>query len=78
MMNKDLAYYMSLPYKIIITPPEDEDDVWTASIPDLYSCTTHADTWEELWQQISDAKETYLMFALEDGDEIPEPKKELA
>jgi antitoxin HicB len=79
-MTKDLAYYMKLPYKVVITPPENEDDDWYAYIPtfssDTTSCTTQAETWEESKQQISDAKETYLMFALEDGMKIPEPKTE--
>lgn len=77
-MNKDLAYYMKLPYKVVITPPEDDDDDWFAEIPELPICMTQAPTWEELGKNILEAKETYLMFALEDGDEIPEPAKEPA
>lgn len=73
MMNKDLQYYMKLPYKVVITPPSEDDDRWLAYFPELEGCSTHANSWDELEQQISDAKESWLELSLELGDEIPEP-----
>lgn len=72
-MNKDLEYYMKLPHKIAVTPPTKEDDRWFAHYPELKSCSTEANSWEELKQQISDAKESWLELSLELGDEISEP-----
>ena len=64
---------MNLPYEILITPPSNSDDYWSAEIPLLDGCTTYAHSWNELEQQISDAKESWLELSLELGDEIPEP-----
>lgn len=72
-MNKDLAYYMNLPYEVVITLPTEDEERWLARFPQMKGCSTHANTWSELEQQISDAKETWLEGALEFGMEIPEP-----
>ena len=70
--NKDLAYYMSLPYPIHIYP-ESDGTGYTAEIPDLPGCITCADTLPELWTMIEDAKNTWFEGSLEEGLPIPEP-----
>lgn len=72
MAEKTLEYYMSLPYRVEIYPEEDGNG-YTAIIPDLPGCMTCADTLDELWDMIVEAKELWLEVALEDGDYIPEP-----
>ncbi len=72
MAKKTLEYYMRLPYRVEIYPEEDGSG-YTAKIPDLPGCLTSADTIDELWDMIKEAKELWLEVALEDGDYIPEP-----
>lgn len=72
MANKTIEYYLSLPYRIEVYPDE-EGNGYTAIIPDLPGCMTSADTLDELWEMIEEAKELWLEVALEDNEFIPEP-----
>lgn len=72
MMNKDLEYYLGLPYTIEIIPDE-EDGGYVARIRELPGCLTQADTWEALHEMLDDAKRLWLESALAHGDTIPEP-----
>jgi antitoxin HicB len=72
MTEKTLSYYLNLPYKVEVYPEEDRGG-YTALIPDLPGCMTSADTLEELWDMLQEAKELWLEVALTDGDYIPEP-----
>jgi len=72
MTEKNLDHYMSLAYPVRIYPEPDSSG-YTAEIPDLPGCITCADTLDELWAMIEDAKRGWLELALEDGDLIPEP-----
>lgn len=76
-MNKDLAYYMALPYEIKVAPPSEPDGDWFAEIPLLDGCMTQAPK-ENLLDMIEEAKELWLELALELGKRIPEPKQEPA
>jgi antitoxin HicB len=71
-MNKDLDYYLKLPYPVTVV--QDEDGSWFAEIPLLKGCITSAETWEELQKMILDAKTLWLRVALEDRLVIPEPE----
>jgi len=73
MTKKTVDYYMTLPYQVEIYPEEDGSG-YTARIPDLPGCMTCADTLDELWLMIEEAKQLWLEVALEDGDYIPEPR----
>ena len=72
--QKDIAYYMSLPYPILISPPETSDDDWFAEIPDLSGCMTQAPSRDELFEMIEDAKRSWLESMLEMNQPIPEPE----
>ncbi len=72
--TKDLAYYLSLPYTIELTP--DEDGFWFAEIPLLKGCLTNGDSREDALSMIDDAKVAWLTTALELGIPIPEPQPE--
>lgn len=69
---KNLDYYMSLPYSIVLTPSEQGG--WLAKIAELPGCTTFGDTQEEVLELIEDAKFAWLAHSLEEGDPIPEPE----
>jgi antitoxin HicB len=71
-MNKDLAYYLSLPYTIELTP--DVDGYWFAEIPLLDGCMTNGENANDALAMIEKAKRAWLKTALELGHEIPEPE----
>ena len=70
MIEKNLDYYIHLPYAVRIYP---ESGGYTAEIPDLPGCLTCADTLSELWEMVEDAKLTWLEGSLAAGLPIPEP-----
>jgi antitoxin HicB len=72
MSEKNLEYYMRLPYRVEVYP-EPDGTGYTAVIPELPGCMTCADTLDELWDMVKEAKEGWLELSLEDGDYIPEP-----
>ena len=72
MTEKSVEYYMSLAYRVEVYP-EPDGNGYTALIPELPGCMTCADTREELWDMIEEAKRGWLEVSLEDGDYIPEP-----
>jgi antitoxin HicB len=73
-MNKDLDYYMSLPYTIQLTP--DEDGYWFAEIPLLEGCMTNGESQTDALTMLDDAKRAWLTTALAIGLSIPEPQIE--
>lgn len=68
--NKDLTYYLGLPYPILLIP--DEDGYWFAEIPLLPGCMSDGEDWNEAYEHISEAKRAWLETALANG--IPEPE----
>jgi antitoxin HicB len=71
-ISEQVEYYMSLPYKIEIIPYSDGG--YFARVKELTGCMTEADTLEELFEMIEDAKRSWLEVAIEDGIEIPLPE----
>ncbi len=74
--NKNLEYYLSLPYTIELTP--DEDGFWFAEIPLLEGCFTNGSSREDALVMIDDAKHAWLETAVALGLTIPEPETEQA
>ncbi len=72
MPNKDIEYYLRLPYIIELIP--DEDGMWFAHIPLLEGCMTNGHSREDALQMLDDAKQLWLETALEIGQNIPEPE----
>lgn len=68
----DLEKYMSLHYymKNIEDPNEGG---YVASYPDLPDCLTCGETLEEVVKNADDAKREWLLAAMEEGIDIPEP-----
>ena len=71
MAKKDLDYYVSLPYRIVIEP--DISGGMTVYIPDLPGCISQGDSLEDAYRMIEDAKRAWIDTALEDDATIPEP-----
>jgi antitoxin HicB len=72
MSERSVEYYMRLPYRVEIYP-EPDGTGYTAVIPELPGCMTCADSLDELWNMIEEAKRGWLELSLEDGDYVPEP-----
>ena len=76
MANKDLEYYLLLPYTITLKRGTGEGaEYWIARVLELPHCMTHGATPEEALGDIEDAKSEWLKSNLDDGLPIPEPPK---
>lgn len=75
-MEKDVDYYLSLPYTIEVMrePDEGDGEAWFARVVELPGCMTEADSFAELGEMIQDAMAAWIDVALEDGQPIPEPR----
>ena len=71
-MEKNLDYYMRLPYRIEILP-DSEEGGFVLHCPELLGCITCANTLDEGYFLLKDAKKAWLLSCLEDGLEIPVP-----
>ena len=70
---KTLEYYLSLPYKLEITP-DTEEGGYVAAYPDLPGCLTVGATMAEAVKNAEDAKAAWLEAAIDDGIAINEPQ----
>lgn len=73
-MNKDLNYYMGLTYRVEIIEDKEEGG-YAFSCPELKGCVTCADTLEQGFKMIVDAKKSWFTACLEEGIQIPEPSR---
>lgn len=76
-MNKDLDYYMTLPYIIEIKPiPAQDGGGFMATIPQLgrYALLGDGDTIEEAIKDLEITKRDRFTEYIAAGVEIPEPK----
>lgn len=69
---KTVEYYMNLPYRLEIVKDMDEGG-FVASFPELRGCMTCGDTVEQACKNAEDCKREWIMAALEENYEIPEP-----
>ena len=72
--EKDLNYYMNLPYTIILK--RYPDGGYFAEVKELPGCMTEADSREEVLTMIEDAMKGWIELALKDGQPVPEPVEE--
>jgi len=75
-MKKNLSYYLSLPYHIVIKKDFDHDgeEYFGAEIPELPGCGAEGRTREEALRKLQEAKRAWIEVSLERGLDIPEPK----
>lgn len=72
--KKDLAYYMSLPYTVMVNPVNDESGKYfVGRVLELDGCLSDGQTPEEAYKNVREAMEGYLEVKLDHGDPIPEP-----
>ncbi|MDD3058441.1 MAG: type II toxin-antitoxin system HicB family antitoxin [Eubacteriales bacterium] len=71
---KTIDYYLELPYKMEMVEDKDEGG-FAVSFPDLKGCISVGDTLEQAVANAKDAKREWLVAALEDGYDIPEPSE---
>jgi predicted HicB family RNase H-like nuclease len=73
-MNKDLKYYLNLPYKTVLEY-EPHDKTWVAYCPELGRGTFYAigESKSEALSLLEESKKIILEYALAEGKEIPEP-----
>lgn len=78
MSERTVEYYLNLPYTIefVHDTSDAEHPVWFAAVRELRGCMTEADTFDEAARQIRDAMQVWIEDALEDGDVLPEPRRE--
>lgn len=69
---KTLEEYMKLPYRMEIVP-DTEEGGYVVNYPELPGCITCADTLEQAALNAVDAKKEWILAAIEEGIEIPEP-----
>ena len=69
---KKIEEYMAMHYRMELIPDKDEGG-FVVSFPDLPGCLTSGETAEAAIQNAVDAKREWLIAAMEDGIEIPEP-----
>jgi antitoxin HicB len=70
--RKDLKFYLNLRYPITIHP--DPDGGCVAEIEELPGCMTQAETIDEAFKVIEDARQLWLKTAYEEGQDIPLPR----
>lgn len=74
MDNKDIKYYLELPYNYIIQQVNDESGTYYyGNILELDGCQSTGGTFEEAYDSLREAMEGYLEVKLAYNDEIPEP-----
>ena len=72
---KALEEYRALPYRIVLTPDEDEEGRrgFVAEVVELPGCMSQGATPNEAVEGVRDAMAGWISVALEDGRDIPEP-----
>ena len=72
---RSIEEYMRLPYRMEVIPDTAEGG-YVIRFPELPGCLTCADTLEEAVRNAADCKKEWLIAAMEDGIDIPEPVSE--
>ena len=67
---KDLEYYMGLPYRVEVIEDKEEGG-YTLHCPELNGCMTCADTVEEGFRLLEEAKRSWFAACLEAGTPSP-------
>jgi predicted RNase H-like HicB family nuclease len=72
MEHRDLNFYLSLHYPVTIHT--DPDGGYVAEIEELPGCMTQAETLDEAFRAIEDARQVWLKGTYEEGQDIPLPR----
>jgi len=72
MERKELEYYLSLRYPVTVHP--DPEGGFVGEIEELPGCMTQAETLDEVFQAIEDARQLWIKTAYDDSQDIPLPR----
>lgn len=73
--QRNVDYYLSLPYSVRLTPRKEGDrEFYAAEIPDLPGCLSDGKTERQALRNIREAQRIWVEAALESRYPIPEPK----
>ena len=72
MERKDLEYYLDLRYPVTVHP--DPESGFVAEIEELHGCMTQAETLDEVFRAIEDARRLWIETAYNEGQDIPLPR----
>jgi len=70
--RRELEYYLSLRYPVTVHP--DPESGFVAEIEELPGCMTQAETLDEIFKAIEDARQLWIKTAYEEGQDIPLPR----
>jgi predicted RNase H-like HicB family nuclease len=75
-MPRDLAYYLSLPYRVTLEQQELSDGlpILFAQHPELPGCCAQGETEAEALASLREARELYLSVLIKRGLPVPEPE----
>ncbi len=75
-MNKNIDYYLGLPYNYVIKHIVDESgSYYFGKILELDGCQSDGETIDELYENLKEALEIYIETKLEGGFNIPKPSE---
>lgn len=70
--RKEMDYYLDLHYPV--TVHEDSEGGFVIEIEELPGCMTQADTFDEAFEAIEDARKVWIETAYHEGHDIPLPR----
>lgn len=70
--RKELEYYLSLRYPVTVHP--DPDGGFVGEIEELPGCMSQAETLDEIFQAIEEARHLWIKTAYNEGQDIPLPR----
>jgi len=72
MERKELEYYIGLRYPVTVHP--DPDGGFVGEIEELPGCMTQAETLDETFKAMEDARQLWIKTAYDEGQDIPLPR----
>ena len=73
-MEKNVSYYMNLPYTLIIQPYQDESEFYyIGKVLELDGCIADGETKKEVLENLHEAMQGWIETKLENGFDVPEP-----
>lgn len=70
--RRELEYYLNLRYPVTIHP--DPESGFVAEVEELPGCMTQAETLDEIFKAIEDARQLWIETAYNEGQDIPLPR----
>jgi antitoxin HicB len=75
-VDRDMRYYLSLPYTIVLR--RDEEGDFVARVQELPGCSAHGSDRNEALSNLQDIQRAWIEECLESGQPVPEPEPDEA